>query len=276
MSAILTLVQGTEEWHKHRLLYRNASEAAAVMGVSPWVSPYQLWEIKTGRRVQEVNYAMQRGTELEPKAREAYELATGYIMEPAVVTSGEYSASLDGISLPGNLILEVKCPVKGQSSETWKEAESGQVQRHYYWQVQHQLMVTKADKAHFFVFDGRDGIMVDVLPNPEDMKLLQAAWDDFMVFVTTENPPPLTPMDTVIREDAAWRSAAENYIARKEQAEAVAKAVEDAKAELVALAQHNSERGYGVSVCKFWKGWKNSKQEVRVTLLKSEKGVWSC
>jgi putative phage-type endonuclease len=265
MNTILTLVQGTEEWHKHRLLYRNASESAAVMGISPWISPYQLWEIKTGRRVQEVNYAMQRGTELEPKAREAYELATGYIMEPAVMINGEYSASLDGISLPGDLILEVKCPMKGRSSETWIEAESGQVQKHYYWQVQQQLMVTGATKAHFYVFDGKDGIMVEVLPNPEDMELLQAAWDDFMVFVTTDSPPPLTPMDTVIREDAAWQFAAQNYIARKEQADIVAKAVDEAKAELVALAQHNSERGYGVSVCKYWKG---SKQGLRVTVSK--------
>lgn len=269
MTTILTLVQGTAKWHQHRMLYRNASEAAAVMGVSPWVSPYQLWEIKTGRRSQEVNYAMQRGTELEPQARTAYELTTGYIMEPAVMVSGDYSASLDGISLPGDLILEVKCPVKGRSSETWKEAEAGRIQPHYYWQVQHQLMVTGAAKADFYVFDGEEGIVVEVLPSPEDFRQLCLAWDDFWVFIRTDSPPPLTPMDTVVRCDLDWQSAAESFISKKAAAEAAGKAVDDAKAELAALAQHNSERGFGVAVCKFWKG-NSGKQEVRITVLKAE------
>ena len=267
MSTILTLVQGTDEWHQHRILYRNASEAAAVMGVSPWVSPYQLWEIKTGRRTQEVNYAMQRGSELEPKARTAYELTTGYIMEPAVMVNGDYSASLDGISLPGDLILEVKCPVKGQDSETWKEAEAGRVQAHYYWQVQHQLLVTGADKADFYVFDGESGIVVEILPKPEDFQQLQAAWDDFWVFISTDSPPPLTPMDTVVRCDLDWQSAAEDYITKKLAAEEISKAVDQAKTKLANLAQHNNERGFGVAVCKFWKG-NSGKQEIRITLLK--------
>ena len=50
---------------------------------------------------------------------------------------------------------------------------------------------------------------------------------------------------------------------------ALAKA-EEAKTELVELAQHSSERGYGVSVCRYWKGRMNSKEEVRVTLTKQE------
>lgn len=210
---------------------------------------------------------MQRGTDLEPAARAAYELATGNIMEPVVMVSGDYSASLDGVSLPGDLILEVKCPVKGRDSETWKEAEAGNIQPHYYWQVQHQLMVTGAAKADFYVFDGEDGIVVEVQPNPQDMEQLRLVWDDFWVFIRTDSPPPLTARDTVIREDAAWQSAAENYISHKQAAEDATKAVEQAKSKLAGLAKHNNERGYGVSVCKFWKG-NSGKQEVRVTLLK--------
>lgn len=267
MSTILTLVQGTEEWHQHRMTYRNASEAAVVMGVSPWLSPYQLWEIKTGRRTQAVSFAMQRGTDLEPAARAAYELETGNIMEPAVMVDGDYSASLDGVSLAGDLILEVKCPVKGQNSETWIEGKAGKVQPHYYWQMQHQLMVSGAAKADFYVFDGEAGILVEVLPNHRDMEQLRQAWDAFWVFIKTDSPPPLTPMDTVTRDDAEWRAAAADFIERKQAADEATKAVEQAKAKLADLAQHNSERGFGVSVCKFWKG-NSGKQEVRVTLLK--------
>ena len=75
MSAIVKLVQGSPEWHAHRAQYRNASETAIVMGESPWQTPYQLWELRTGRRQPEVNAAMARGTALEPQARAAYEVA---------------------------------------------------------------------------------------------------------------------------------------------------------------------------------------------------------
>ena len=61
----------------HRSQYRNASETPAVLGVSPWVTPYQLWLQRTGRAQAAVNPAMLRGRELEPLAREAYEQLTG-------------------------------------------------------------------------------------------------------------------------------------------------------------------------------------------------------
>ena len=271
MNGIVKLIQGSEEWHTHRALYRNASEAAAMLGLSPWMSQYQLWEIKTGRRRQETTYPMQRGLELEPKARAAYEEFTGNIMQAVVMLNGDYSASLDGMSLSGDLILEVKCPMKGKESETWKQAVAGKVERHYELQVQQQLMVSGASMCHFWVYDGKVRAMVEVLPNPQDWELLKTGWDAFMKFVVTDTPPPLTALDTVYREDDDWREAAEAYIANKEAAEEAAKAAEEAKSQLVALAQHSSERGYGVAVCKFWRGRMNSKQEVRVTVTKGEK-----
>ena len=48
MSTICRLVQGSAEWHEHRRKYRNASETPVVLGVSPWQTPYQLWQHKLG------------------------------------------------------------------------------------------------------------------------------------------------------------------------------------------------------------------------------------
>ncbi|MDF2457759.1 MAG: hypothetical protein K0S79_175 [Nitrospira sp.] len=265
---IVRLVQGSEEWQRHRLLYKNASETAAILGLSPWLTPYGLWEIKTGRRTQECNFVMQRGLELEPLARQAYELETGAIMEPAVMIDGDYSASLDGLTFDGKLLLEVKCPFKGSESETWKKAMVGQVEPHYKVQVQHQLMVSGADRCHFWVYGGKDGILVEVLPDPAMFDQIRSAWDEFWTFVVTDTPPPISAKDTVIREDQVWGTAAAEFIAAKEAAEEAAKAAEEAKARLVALTQHTSERGYGVSVCRFWKGRTNSQEEVRVTVLR--------
>ena len=63
MSAkIVKLVQGSPDWHAHRATYRNASETPAVLGVSPWVTPYQLWLQRSGRAKPEVTVQVGRRT----------------------------------------------------------------------------------------------------------------------------------------------------------------------------------------------------------------------
>ena len=58
MSAVLKLVQGSPEWHAHRSQSRNASETPVVLGISPWMTPFQLWEVRTGRKTVEVTLPM--------------------------------------------------------------------------------------------------------------------------------------------------------------------------------------------------------------------------
>lgn len=253
MSAILKLVQGTAEWHAHRAQSRNASETPAVLGVSPWQTPYQLWLLRTGRAKQEVTFPMRRGTELEPAARAAYERQTGHIMEPLVLQEGEYSASLDGITLDGGLILEVKCPVKGRASELWQSVASGVLPEHYRWQVETQLMVAGAALAHVWVFDGKEGLLLEVKPDPSTWPQIHSAWDQFMQCLTSDTPPPLTDRDTRERTDVQWQAAAAAYIEAKRLADEATTALEGAKASLIALASHTSESRVGVKVTRFWK-----------------------
>ena len=253
MSAILKLVQGTKEWHDHRAHSRNASETPAVLGVSPWQTPYSLWLLRTGRKVQEVTPAMTHGTVLEPAARAAYEKLTGSVMEPLVLTEGDYSASLDGITLDGELILEIKCPFKGQTSELWKSVATGEVPAHYWWQIEHQLMVSGAAMAHLYVFDGTEGLLLEVKPKPEVWPLITKAWEEFQKYLDSDTPPPLTDKDVRLREDQEWSIAAKAYIAAKSQADVTAAALDTAKAALIALVLHTSESGAGVKVTRFWK-----------------------
>ena len=253
MSTIVKLVQGSPEWHAHRAKYRNASETPVVLGVSPWTTPYQLWQIKTGRAPQpDVTAAMAHGTATEPLAREAYEKLTGYVMQPLVLVDGEYSASLDGITLDGSLVLEIKCP-KSKDSKILSEARAGRIPIDIYWQVQHQLLVSRADLAHLFVFDGADGILLEQKPEPEVWDTIREDWNGFMEFIALDRPPPLTEKDTVIRTDELWQSAAEAYLALKAEAEGAAVRLDEAKARLIGLATHVSEKGFGVNVSRFWK-----------------------
>lgn len=163
----MKLVQGSAEWHEHRRNHRNASETPAVLGCSPWMTPYQLWQIKLGLVEPEVNAAMLHGTQLEPEARAAYEALTGHVMQPLVLVDGQFSASLDGLTLSGDRVLEIKCPFKRRDSTLWKTVAAGRLPEHYEWQVQHQLMVTKAEIADVYVFDGTEGLLLEVQPQPD-------------------------------------------------------------------------------------------------------------
>ena len=253
MSAVLKLVQGSAEWHAHRQTMRNASETAAVLGISPWVTPYELWLIKTGRKVQAVNAAMLNGTALEPAARAAYELQTGNVMQPLVMQDGDYSASLDGITLQGDLIVEIKCPYKGAASALWQSVEGGVVPGHYAAQIQHQLMVSGAAEAHLWVFDGEQGLLHSIERDEAAMVAIRAAWDVFQGFMDSDTPPPLVEGDTAVREDPAWAQAARDYAQAKQAAQVAAEALDRAKEALVALAGHPREQGAGVIVTRFWK-----------------------
>ena len=254
MAKILQLEQGTAAWHEHRRTHRNASEAATVLGVSAWQTPYQLWQLKTGRTEPEPpNAAMAWGTRMEPQARHAYEERTGLVMEPLVLVDGEYSASLDGLTLDGKLLLEVKCPAKGKASALWQAAAAGEILEHYRWQIQHQLMVSGAELAHLFVWTEDEAVLLEHAPDPDCFTILRDGWDAFMKCVASDTPPPLTDGDTVIRTDEAWVEAAQKYIALSAQADELGDRLIEAKKALLALARHSSERGAGVAVSTYWK-----------------------
>ena len=250
---IIQLKQGSQEWLDYRRNMRNASETAAVLGVSPWMTPYQLWLLKTGRTESKATAAMQHGTDMEPAARAAYEAETGSIMQPLVLRDGLYSASLDGMDLDGQLIVEIKCPFRAQDSELWRQVKAGQVPDHNTAQIQHQPMVSGAKLAHLYVFDGTQGILRPMEPIEHAFQRIRDGWDWFQVFLDTDTPPPLTDADTVMREDDDWVAAATAFTQAKQAADLADVAVTQAREALLALALHPKEQGAGVSVTRYWK-----------------------
>ena len=253
MNALYKLIQGTPEWHEHRAKYRNASETAAVMGVSPWQTPYELWLVKNGRKVTVETEAMRHGTATEPAARAAFELESGLVMQPLVMVDGDYSASLDGITLLGDTIVEIKCPYRGQTSELWQTVHTGSVPAHYMLQVQHQLMVSQAKHAYLWVYDGNEGIGLSIEPDAAAFSQIKAAWEAFQPYLDHDTPPPMTDQDTLTRIDAIWQQAAEENLNCKAASDEAQTKADDAKAKLISLTAHSRESGYGVSVTRFWK-----------------------
>ena len=127
------------------------------------------------------------------------------------------------------------------------------LQRDYVVQIQHELMVSGAEIAHLWVFDGNAGILHEIVRDDALMEAIRSAWDGFQQYLDGDTPPLLSEADTVIRSDSAWSAAAMAYTAEKRAAEEHAERLDAAKAALLALAAHPRESGGGVSVTRFWK-----------------------
>lgn len=144
------LEQGSREWLQWRKGGIGGSDAAAVLGLSPFKSRQQLLLELTGQvQAEEANYAMRRGTRLEPVARREYEERIGRTM-PAICGQHDelewMRASFDGLSLCGEVILEIKWP----NVDAHQAALSGTVPEYYLCQVQHQLYVSGASVCHYW------------------------------------------------------------------------------------------------------------------------------
>lgn len=103
------------------------------------------------------------------------------------------------------------------------------------------------------MFDGAEGLLQTVKPEPDRWPEIHAGWDAFMRCLREDVPPDLTERDKLIRKDAVWQRAAEAYVALKQQTEALAERLDEGKEALVKLAKHPSEAGFGVSVTRYWK-----------------------
>jgi hypothetical protein len=137
----------------------------------------------------------------------------------------------------------------------WQTVETGDVPRHYWLQVQHQLMVSGAETAELYIYDGdsQTGITTSIQADPEVFTDIRIAWDAFMVHIETPTPPELTERDKQVRTDDAWINAAAVYTARKATLDIAKAELDKARAALLELADHPSVTGGGVTVTRFFK-----------------------
>lgn len=157
--------QRTDEWFAARCGKVTASRLADVMaktksGYSASRQNYMaelICQRLTGKLQDGFsNAAMQRGTELEPVAREMYVLnqfdahvtETGFVEHPSI---NGFGASPDGLVNHDGL-LEIKCP------NTWTHIETiktGKPARKYLLQMHAQMMCTGRKWCDFVSYDDR-------------------------------------------------------------------------------------------------------------------------
>lgn len=146
-----------EEWLKARKHSIGASEAAAVLGISPFLSNIDLWKIKTGRDKPEdlkSHAAVDYGVRMEPALRALFE-ADHQEMEIRYAPfdmlrqreTPWITATLDGElyerGTGRNGILEIKT-VQAAGRRVW-DLWRDAIPKYYYAQICHQLNATGFD-----------------------------------------------------------------------------------------------------------------------------------
>jgi putative phage-type endonuclease len=251
MPRIERLHQNTPQWHRWRMAGIGASDAPVIMGETPFKTPRTLWSIKTGRAQEEpAGPAARRGHQLERFARRAYERQTGIQMEPLCLVHEELEwmrASLDGLSFDGSTLLEIKCPL---SLRDRASAQQGRVPSQYYAQLQHQLEVSGARQAHYWSFDGREGVLIEIDPDKQYARRLIEAEAAFWQLVREDRWPEVADEELDLSADPDWRRAALRYREVRLRLESAAFEEHRLRAALARMARAKRTYGCGVEVIR--------------------------
>lgn len=198
----VSLIQGTPEWAAHRARHWNASDAPAMLGVSPYKTRAQLLrELATGVS-PEIDPATQRrfedGHRYEALARPLAEQIIGEELFPCVgVTDcGRYSASFDGLTLMGDTVFEHKS-LNDELRHAMRDGmgSGAELPEIYCVQMEQQCMVSGAERVLFMAskWDGEDLLEMRrcwYTPNPDLRRRIIAGWQQFEADLAAYAPEP--------------------------------------------------------------------------------------
>lgn len=157
MAVTMTTLKNREEWLQNRFKGIGGSEASAIVGMNPYMTNIDLWNIKTGQVVPEdisekpyVKY----GTNAEEHLRALFALDYPQYQVEYVDNNSYFNdkypfalASLDGVLIEKETgrkgILEIKTTNILQSMQ--KEKWNQRIPDNYFVQVLHYMLVTEYD-----------------------------------------------------------------------------------------------------------------------------------
>lgn len=198
-----------EDWLSVRKNGIGGSDAAAAVGLSPYMSPLELWLIKTGRDANlpkpdanDTTEPVYWGTLLEPIVAAVYTQQTGNRVRKVNAVLRHPSipfmlANIDRevVGVPGVQILE--CKTAGEfGSRLWRDGVPEYVQL----QVQHQLAVTGKQAAHVAVLLCGQALEVHRIERDDALigRLIELE-ARFWQFVESDRPPPADGSDSADR-----------------------------------------------------------------------------
>lgn len=181
-----------EEWLKLRSQYIGGSDAAAVVGLNAYASPYSLWAEKTGKVPGFAgNLATEVGSFLEEFIAQKFAQETGKKVRKCNQSflNSQYPfaiANIDREIIGEDAGLEIK------STDTLnlKKFKNGEFPSNYYVQCVHYLAVTGKQRWYLAVLIGNKEFKWFVIERDEaEIAALMTTESDFWELVETDTPP---------------------------------------------------------------------------------------
>jgi putative phage-type endonuclease len=190
-------------WLEERRKGIGGSDVAAILGLSPWKSAYQVYREKR-KEVEDFqgNEATDWGKRMEPAIRQWYSDQTGRSVRlpDKIMYSDKYPfmlASLDGFTDCGR-VVEIKT---ARSGKGWGEPGTNEIPDYYAVQCHHYMAVTGFEVTDLPVSIGGGSPALYELPaDKEIQEMIIEAEAAFWQRVVDGNPPdPVTYADAVQR-----------------------------------------------------------------------------
>lgn len=225
------LIQGTEEWLAYRACHRNASDAAAMLGISPYKTRSQLLhEVWTGLQQEFTDYQQTRildpGHAFEASARGIAESIMEQQLFPVVGArdEGNLSASFDGLTFDETMHFEHKrlSNILRECMPNRGENENVALPRYHYVQVQQQFMCAEQSEACLFMasdWTADDELIEErhcwVYPDEAEQAVIEAGWRQFDADLAVYSPPksePAAPVGVTMESLPALRVLARGEV----------------------------------------------------------------
>lgn len=209
---IIQLTQGGPEWHAHRAEHFNASDAAAMLGISPYMSRDELLKrMATGitpEPTPEQQRIFDRGHAIEAACRPHAETIIGEDLAPIVGVSGKLSASFDGITFGSDVAWECKtlnAALREAIPKTIGEIPSfgSALPEHYRAQLEQQALVSGCERILFTAAsinaEGEiaEGLHCWYTPDPAMRQRIIDGWEQFERDLSAWNPAEAEPAQAV-------------------------------------------------------------------------------
>jgi putative phage-type endonuclease len=189
------------DWYKARQRGIGGSDVAAILGVSRYKTPLQVYQEKRGESGPiPDNWRMLVGRTLEPAIRQFYADHVGYPVRvpESIIVCEKYPfmlANLDGFTdVPK--VVEIKT---AGNSRNWGEPGSSDIPQEYLCQVQHYMIVTGFEAADVVVsINNQEPVIYEVEADKELQEMMIDAESEFWQRVIDSNPPePVTYAEAI-------------------------------------------------------------------------------
>ena len=195
------------DWLAARQRDVTSTESAALFGMSPYVTAFELWHRKRSGTAPEfkVNDRMKWGNRLEAAIAHGIAEEQGweirpmkeYMRDPDARLGSSFDFVITNLGEPVH--LEIKNVDYLAFRDGWIEHEDGSIEapEHIEMQVQHQMAVSGFKRAYIGAFvGGNRGVVIERERDEDVIRAIRAKVAEFWRTVDAgEEPPPVMPDD---------------------------------------------------------------------------------